>query len=78
MARHGVDFLDAIGVFEDPLRQEVEDDRYDYGEKRFNTVGTVRDVVLVVVFTYRREAIRIISARKAESHERKTYHKNQR
>ena len=78
LARHGVDFLDAIGVFVDPLRLDLEDDRYDYGETRFRTLGMVQDVVLVVVFTYRGDAIRIISARKAETHERKTYYESQR
>ena len=35
LARHGVDFEDAIYVFLDPCRFEMEDDRCDYGESRF-------------------------------------------
>jgi uncharacterized DUF497 family protein len=65
LARHGVDFGGAIAVFEDPLRLEIEDDRFDYGEKRFKAVGLVQDVVLVVVFTYRGDSIRIISGRES-------------
>jgi hypothetical protein len=78
LARHGVDFGGAIRVFDDPLRLETEDDRFDYGEKRFKVVGSVRDVVLIVIFTYRGDLIRIISARKAENHERKAYYQSQR
>ena len=41
LARHGVDFEDAIYVFLDPCRFEMEDNRCDYGESRFLTFGVV-------------------------------------
>lgn len=64
---HGVDFEDAVEVFLDSCRLEIEDDRFDYGERRFVVFGTVSDLLLAVVFTQRETAIRIISARRAEA-----------
>ena len=71
--KHGVDFADAVGVFEDESALWQED-AVDYGEDRFVALG--RDFLgrlLVVAFTYRNNDIRIISARKATENERKTY-----
>ena len=78
LARHGVDFVDASAVFEDPLRLELQDERYEYGEMRVRAIGIVQGVLLVVVFTYREDTIRIISARKAERHERRAYYESHR
>lgn len=73
--KHGVDFADAVGVFEDDYAFTVED-RY-HAEVRFVTLGmdfTLR--LLVVVYTWRSEdTIRIISARKALPRERSVYGK---
>ena len=77
LARHRVDFLDAIEVFLDPFRLEFEDDREDYGELRLKTIGLIGGVVSVVIYTPRGERTRIISARKAESNERKAYHEGE-
>ena len=77
LARHRIDFLDAIEVFLDPFRLELEDDREDYGELRLKTVGMVNGVVTAVLFTLRGERTRIISARKAEPNERRAYHEGQ-
>ncbi len=43
----------------------------DHDEERFITIGMNR--ILVVVYTWRGDAIRLISARKATKHERKQY-----
>ncbi len=77
LARHRIGFLDAIEVFLDPFRLELEDDREYCGEFRLKTVGMVNGIVTVVVFTPRGERTRIISARKAEPHERRAYHEGQ-
>ena len=74
LARHHIDFLDAIEVFLDPFRVELEDDRAEYGELRLKTVGMVNGTVTVVVFTPRGKRTRIISARKAKPNERRAYH----
>ena len=71
---HGIDFNDAKNVFLDPFRIERIDDRKDYGEVRFQTIGIVDGRLLFVVYTYENGNIRLISARRAERHERRKYH----
>ncbi len=74
--KHGVDFADAVGVFEDELAITIEDQDAE-AERRFITIGmdfTLK--ILVVVYTSRvADVIRIISARKATKTERQTYEK---
>lgn len=76
--KHGVDFQDAKGIF-DGFTLQREDSRKDYGETRYVALGEVYGVVLIVVYTRRGEAIRLISARGANSKERTLYYaqKNQ-
>jgi uncharacterized protein len=71
----GIRFEDACGVFDDPYREEVEDEG-DYDEDRFRVLGRVGAVVLVVVYTERNGVERIISAsaRKAEPREERAYY----
>jgi uncharacterized DUF497 family protein len=73
LAKHGVDFIDAIGVFLDSRRVEGPDVRRDYGEARFYAIGTVENVVMHVTYTWRGKIRRIISARRASRAERATY-----
>ena len=49
------------------------DDREDYGELREVAKGFIGDVIHVLVFTRRDDAIRVISLRKATKKERKQY-----
>ena len=51
----------------------VEDDRRDYGEDRFITVGFLDGAMVVLVWTSRDAAHRIISMRKANERERTLY-----
>ena len=70
--KHGVMFSDAVVVFEDEQALTIEDDHPE--EQRFITIGAdAFGRILVVVYTYRSEAIRIISARRATSNERQYY-----
>lgn len=72
--KHGVRMPEAIPVFEDPYAITVTDDESDLDEQRFITIGMgATGRLLVVVYTWRGENIRIISARPAEAHERKEY-----
>ena len=72
--KHDVAFDDAARVFIDIGRIEIYDGREDYGEDRWATIGQVYEAVLYVVYAVRHEdTIRIISARKAISHEQKQY-----
>jgi uncharacterized protein len=73
-AKHGIDFYDAVRIFMDVDRIEWLDDRKDYQEKRYRTVGMVFNVLLTVVYTLRRGRQRLISARRASRHERETYY----
>lgn len=43
----------------------VEDDRQEYGESRFITIGFLDGAMVVLVWTARGDASRIISMRKA-------------
>ena len=69
----GIDFADALFVFEDEHEITVRDEA-EGTEERFITLGMDNKArLLVVVFTYRGDIIRIISARLAEPRERKLY-----
>ena len=68
--RHGLDFVDAWEVFLAPMLT-APDTRADYGEERTVGIGFLRGLVVVIVFTERDpDVIRVISLRKATSHER--------
>lgn len=74
LEKHGVSFLTAAAIF---LHERLEriDDREDYGEERWITLGRAESEVYRVVFTWRSEKrIRIISAQKANKEERETYY----
>ncbi|MDR0338665.1 MAG: BrnT family toxin [Desulfovibrio sp.] len=76
-AKHKINFEFACKVFADPLAA-LRFDRVVDGEERWLVIGKVMDEhVLLVVHTYRPhdglECIRIISARRATSHERRLY-----
>ncbi len=51
----------------------IEDDRQDYGEARFITIGFLDDAMVVLVWTPRDNACRVISIRKANERERRIY-----
>lgn len=76
LEKHWVAFEDAAHVFGDTNRVELHENKEAYDEDRFLTVGLVGDVELAVVYTVRDDAIRIISARKADRNERKNYWKD--
>ncbi|QKQ72918.1 BrnT family toxin [Nostoc sp. TCL240-02] len=72
LRKHGVDFADAVTVFSDDLAITITDERFD--EERFITIGIdAFNRVLVVVYTWRNDEIRLISARKATRYEQKQY-----
>lgn len=73
--KHGIDFNDAITIFDDDERVEAIDDRNNYGEERLQVIGEAKPGVLMVVYTCRnkRASRRIISARTASRRERALY-----
>ena len=72
LAKHGVEFAEAVAVLEDPLALTRLDD--EAGERRYVTMGCDgRDRLLVVVWTDRGLGARLISARLATRRERFWY-----
>ena len=74
LRRHRIDFVDAVEVFQVET-VTVIDDRYEYGEMRFLTLGLVNGIVVAVSHTENGDVIRIISARKAQKDEEIRYFK---
>lgn len=74
-AKHGISFEVAAHVFEDPYYIEMFDFEHSDEEERFIAIGKV-GYVLFVVFTERKDRIRIISARIATASERRLYNDN--
>jgi uncharacterized DUF497 family protein len=74
LAAHGIDFADLESLFKGATIT-VLDDRYDYGEFRFITLGLLNGIVITVAHTETDEILRIISARKATRYEEKNYFK---
>ena len=68
----GLDMARAADVFAGPTLT-VEDDRQDYGEVRYITVGFLDEAMVVLVWTRRDDAHRIISMRRANERERRLY-----
>lgn len=71
---HGVAFQEATTVFGDPLAGTIPDPDHSIGEERLITIGrSSAGQLLVVCHIEQGDTIRIISARRATSHERKDY-----
>ena len=70
--KHGIDFRDAVEIFESDTVL-MEDERFNYGERRFVSLGLLRGRVIVVVHTEQAGVTRIISARKATKYEQTIY-----
>ena len=73
--KHGIDFADAVGVFEDEWSLTIKEQIVGE-EQRLATIGVdFLGRIIVVVYTYRGDDIRLISARPATKAERKLYEK---
>jgi uncharacterized protein len=72
LRKHGVDFADAAAVLYDELGVTIPDEGAD--EDRFATVGfDALGRLLVVIYTWRGDRVRLISARRATRRERRQY-----
>jgi uncharacterized DUF497 family protein len=72
--KHGVTFEEASTVFADPLAAIFSDAAHSYDESREIMVGESQEGrLLIISFTERDDAIRIISAREATRRERRDY-----
>ena len=72
-AKHAIFFKIAAQVFNDPYYIEMYDFEHSTSEDRYIAIGKVGEV-LFVVFTERKEAIRLISARLATKAEKDLYY----
>lgn len=80
LSERGIDFWDAVLIWDDPLRQERVDTRKDYGETRYQTIGRGPVGILFVAYTVRvyekgKAVNRIISVRPAKCKEIEMYEK---
>ncbi|MGQ0742706.1 MAG: BrnT family toxin [Alphaproteobacteria bacterium] len=69
--------FDLVEEFDFDSALIVEDARKHYGELRYRAIGRMNEVVAVMVFTMREEAVRVISLRLANRKERLKYEKTQ-
>lgn len=72
LEKRGLDFEDAAQLFAGGTLT-IEDDRMDYGEVRYQTLGLLNDRLLMLVWTPREGGRHIISMRKANERERTKY-----
>jgi uncharacterized protein len=74
LAKHSVDFAEAMTVFGDPFEVVIPDQDHSVGERRFLSLGlSSAGRLLVVAYTERQGRIRLINAREATASERKSY-----
>jgi uncharacterized protein len=75
--KHKVSFEEVATVFADPLAVIFDDEAHSNEEQREIIVGhSVRGRLLLVCFTERGDAVRIMSARRATNRERRDYEEN--
>ena len=72
--KHRMDFKDAGRIFKG-ITVTFQDNRFDYGEQRYITMGLLGEVVVVIAHAEIDENIRIISMRKATKNEQKLFFK---
>ena len=73
MKTRGFDFAYAASAFADPGRIVEQDNRFSYGEDRYQLIGRIEGRLYVLIYTVRRDEYRIISARKANQREVNRY-----
>ena len=73
--KHGLDFVDVAEVFQG-LTVSYEDDRLDYGDRRFITLGFIEGVVVSVVHTETDREIHVISFRKGTRREGRIFYES--
>ena len=74
LRRYGFDFEDGEEIFAGETASDL-DERFNYGERRFLTLGLLKGKVVAIAHTQIREVIRLISIRKASKNEEETYFK---
>ncbi len=75
LKKHGLDFINAAKVFSGPTFT-LPDNRFDYDEERFITIGMLDTDVIVIAHTESEDIIRVISMRKGTPNEQKIFFEN--
>jgi len=76
IVKHGISFEEAVTVFDDPLYVDFYDPRHSQVEHRYIIIGQSNQRrVLIVSYTERNDAIRLINARELTRGERRDYEK---
>jgi uncharacterized DUF497 family protein len=75
LTKHGIDFNRAALIFGGPIVEYPQQAR-DYGEERIAAIGRTEDLFLYVIYTWRDNRRRIISARRAGHDERERYYES--
>ena len=70
LAKHRIDFQDAIGIFDGPVFEKAS---RSHGEDRVVAIGLIENIEVVVVYMIRGKGRRTISARRAHRNERQDY-----
>ena len=73
LAKHGYDFADMAEVFDGRFVVTRVDDRFDYGERRYNMLAEFHSRIVNMTFAPRAGRAHLISVRPASREERKVY-----
>lgn len=74
LEKHGLDFAEAESVFRGATFT-FEDDRFEYGEHRFITIGMLGDTAVVMAHAEQGDTVRILSMRRATGNEQRLYYR---
>ncbi len=74
LRKHGVDFVRAARIFGGPVFEALNGREYR-GEQQIKAIGETDGLYLVVIYTWRGRARRLISAWKAGKNDREKYQK---
>lgn len=76
-AKHGISFVAAASVFDDPNHIELDSSKLEHDEVRNKAIGVVGSKLFTVIYTDRGDIRRIISARRSRTNERRQYDQGQ-
>lgn len=74
LVKHGIDFDDAIRIFDGRPAVHAPSDHPD--EERWVVTASLNERIVTVVYTFRGDTIRIITARRARKDEERKYHES--
>jgi len=77
LSRHGVSFVEATTLFDDPLFVPYKDEEHSSQESRYVIIGESKENRLLVVAYTQRERTRIIGVRKVTPRERRKYEESE-